>query len=454
MIYNKIFKFAVGVLVLIVMSTITAFSQDLRKPPESPHLILDVNSGEIISHELAFARWAPASLTKLMTAYTIFKTLELQSISMKSPVRISEAAISQPPTKMGFPVGTILNIETGLKIIMVKSANDISVALAEAASGSEEQFVALMNAHARRIGMIDSQFTNPHGLHDENQYTSARDMALLTLQLTEEFPQYADFFNIPAIRFGRRRLRNHNGLLRLFDGTNGMKTGYVCASGYNVAVRTKRKNRHLIAIVLGEKSGLRRNVKAAKLLHMGFENKQKDLPVFSEFKDTSFNSKQPYDITKDVCPRKYAANGSPALRPVDAPSPQDFDAIDTKLIVPEGGFPKTTLDWIVPPAPTRRPAVKGGAIAVSASVENEKIIVTEADKVVEPAPKDKVLSLRAQSKLYLVPVSNSRADVRINLGGATGPNPRGYKHTRGGQYQAPIPVPIKRPALDLDDITE
>ncbi len=255
------------------ISNTAAHADDLRKQPKRPHLVVDMNTGEVLSHELAFARWAPASLTKMMTAYTVFRTLQLQSITMDSPVRISEHAISQPPSKMGFPVGTILNIETALKIIMVKSANDISVALAESTSGSEEQFVALMNSHARRLGMIDSHFVNPHGLHDAKQFTSARDMALLTLQLTKEFPQFANFFNIPAIRFGNRRLRNHNALLRLFDGTNGMKTGYVCASGFNVAVRVKRNKRNLVAIVFGEKSGLRRNLKAARLLQENFGKK-------------------------------------------------------------------------------------------------------------------------------------------------------------------------------------
>ena len=413
---------------------------------------MDITSGEVLSHQLAFARWAPASLTKMMTAYTVFKTLELQSISMNSPVRVSEKAISQPPTKMGFPVGTILNIETALKIIMVKSANDISVALAEATSGSEEQFVALMNAHARRLGMIDSQFINPHGLHDAEQYTSARDMALLSVTLTKEFPQYANFFDIPAIRFGNRRLRNHNALVRMFEGTNGMKTGYVCASGFNVAVRTKRKNRTLVAVVFGEKSGLVRNIKAARLLKEGFEKPEGNYENFVDFKDNSFNSKIPYDITKDICPRKYAAAGRPEVRPPDAPSPQDFDGIDTQIMVPEGGFPVASLDLIVPPAPTKRPAVKNGVISVSAAITKQPKI--EKEEVVKESVQDQSLSVRELAAIYLQPIQKLRADVRINLGGGTGLNPHGIQHTDGNIYQAPIPVPIKRPALDLNSSKE
>ena len=438
---------------MVILTFISsAQADDLREPPKRPHLLVDITSGEVLSHELAFARWAPASLTKMMTAYTVFKALQLQSVSLNSPVRISEYAISQPPSKMGFPVGTILNIEAALKIIMVKSANDISVALAEATWGSEEQFVALMNAHARRLGMIDSKFSNPHGLHDAEQYTSARDMALLTMQLTKEFPQYADFFNIPAIRFGNRRLRNHNALVRLFEGTNGMKTGYVCASGFNVAVRTKRDNRTLVAIVFGEKTSLARNIKTARLLQDGFDKKHESVEGFGEFKDRSFNSKQPYDITKDVCPRKYAADGSPKVRPPDAPSPQDFDGIDTQIIVPEEGFAVASLDEIIPPTPTKRPDVQNGAIRVSAKEKPEAS--EDLQQGAEKADEGQSLSLRELSEIYLKPVSDLREDVRIQLGGGTGPNPNGIKHTQGGNYEPPIPVPIKRPALDSESPSE
>lgn len=432
------------------MCVLNAQAEDLREPPKRPHLVVDSTSGDVLTQELAFARWAPASLTKMMTVYTVFKTLQLQSISMNSPVIISEAAISQPPTKMGFPVGTVLNIETALKIIMVKSANDISVALAEATSGSEEQFVALMNAHARRLGMIDSQFVNPHGLHDPDQYTSARDMALLVMQLTKEFPQYSNFFDIPALRFGNRRMRNHNALIRLFEGTNGMKTGYVCASGFNVAVRTQRGDRTLVAVVFGGKSSFRRNIRAARLLQESFEGKHEPLEKFSEFKDRSFNSKQPYDITKNICPRKYAANGSPKLRPPDAPSPQDFDGIDTQIVVPEGGFPVASLEWVVPPAPTKRPTVSNGSYFVSDELEKTEVRSQGEVKADENEKK----SLKELSQLYLNPVSKIKDDVVIKLGNGTGLNPHGIKHTQGGNYEAAIPVPIKRPALDLETSKE
>lgn len=460
-------------------------SDDLGELPVRPHLLVDMTSGDVLSHHMAFDKWAPASLTKMMTAYTVFKMIELQSISMQSPVRISEESYSEPPSRMGFPIGTVLNIETALKIIMVKSANDISVALAEAAAGSEENFVALMNAHARRLGMKGSRFSNPHGLHEPDQFTTARDMALLTLKLTEEFPQYSEFFNIPALRFENRRLRNHNALMRLFDGTNGMKTGYVCASGFNVAVRTTRDDKTLVAIVFGGKSGLARNIRAARLLQEGFDNQLQAVGKFETFHDGGLSERlggsMPHDITKDICIFKYAADGVPIKRPEDAPRAEEFDAIDTRIVVPEGGFASVSLETPLAFVPTKRPrlptdaylltrntfnispnetqsaALANGDAPESVSTGNNDAKVRVSDAVTDNAGNeevDKPLTKKQLAAIYFAPVTNLRKDVTIQLGGGIGPNPYGLKHTNGTVYQAPIPVPIKRPPLDLNSVSE
>ena len=325
---------ASGVLMIIlVMFTTQNAAADLPELPTPPYLVFDVNNGDIYSRHRVFDRWAPASLTKMMTVYSVFRALKLQHLAMNSPVRVSENAIAQPPSKMGFPIGTVLTIETALKIIMVKSANDIAVALAEAVAGDEQAFIRLMNTHARQLGMLDSRFVNPHGLHDPEQYTTARDIGLLTRALTREFPEHAGFFDIPVIRITGRRLRNHNALLRLFEGTNGMKTGYVCASGYNVTVRTKRRDRELVAVVFGGRSGLKRNVKAAELLTAAFDNPTPaNLPSFDDLSKPQTTSVTPFDITRVTCPRKYASQSIPRDRPQDAPSAQDFDGIDTTVI--------------------------------------------------------------------------------------------------------------------------
>ncbi len=216
-----------------------------------PHILLDAKSGAVLSHQQAFDRWHPASLTKMMTAYVAFDAIKTGEITMGSPVRVSKYALSKPPSKMGFPVGTILNFENALKIILVKSANDIAVAIAESLSGSEIKFARRMNKTARRLGMNNTNFINPHGLHNPLQYTTARDMGLLARALYRDFPQYAHMLKIPVIRFGNKRLKSYNRLLGRFEGTDGIKPGYVCASGYNIAASASRSGRRLIAIVLG-----------------------------------------------------------------------------------------------------------------------------------------------------------------------------------------------------------
>lgn len=449
-----VLKLLTWFLVLLAVVMPNRAEADLPDLPTPPYLVFDATSGTVHSRHREFDRWAPASLTKMMTAYTAFKALRLQHLAMNSPVRVSENAIAQPPSKMGFPIGTVMTIETAIKIIMVKSANDIAVALAEAVAGDEQAFIKLMNAHARRLGMTDTNFTNPHGLHDPDQYTTARDMGILTLALTEEFPEHAEFFDIPAIRITGRRLRNHNALLRLFEGTDGMKTGYVCASGYNVAVRTKRKNSLMVAVVFGGRSGLERNIRAAQILTQAFKSETPaNLVLFDELTKPTGTSNEPYDITRVTCPRKYASQSVPRNRPEDAPSAQDFDGIDTIVIEARLEREKNPLANI--PLPKPRPHDLVQATAEINVDENTAVraVATDIGATNEPDA-DKPRSLKELSKIYLVPHGNLRKDVRLALAGGTGPNPFGIRHTNGGVYKAPIPVPQKRPALDLVDAQE
>ncbi len=236
-----------------------------------PTLVFDVRTGEILHSYNPFTPWHPASLTKLMTAYVTFQAVRQGRVSLNSPVRVSAAALAQPPSKMGFPVGTEITVEYALRILMVKSANDIAHALAESVSGSHDGFIADMNAAARRLGMRDTVYANPHGLHDARQVTTARDIAVLTRALVREFPQHQRFFEISRIQVGQRVLSNHNKLIGRFRGADGMKTGYICASGFNIVATATRGGRRLAAVVLGGMSSAKRNEVTALLLEAGFE---------------------------------------------------------------------------------------------------------------------------------------------------------------------------------------
>jgi D-alanyl-D-alanine carboxypeptidase len=235
-------------------------------------IVIDVDRGTVLSHRLADQRWYPASLTKLMTAYVTFRALKAGQVTPTSAVRVSQHALAQPPSKMGFKVGTVMNVDNALKMMLVKSANDIAVAVAETIGGDEPRFVGLMNDNARRLGMASTHFANANGLPDDRQVTTARDMAVLARALWLEFPEYRDYFGIAAIKVGKRVLRTYNTLLERYRGTNGMKTGYICASGFNIAVSVTRGGRTLVAVVLGADSSSSRAETAAQLLNSGFRS--------------------------------------------------------------------------------------------------------------------------------------------------------------------------------------
>ena len=173
---------------------------------------------------------------------------------------------------MGFKVGTVVTVDNAIKMMMVKSANDMAVLLAEGVSGSVDAFSAEMNANARRLGMTQSNFVNPNGLPADEQVVSARDLAILARALIREFPEYDDYWHLPGIKFGRRVIRNYNKLLDLYPGADGMKTGFICASGFNLVATATRNGRRLIAVVLGAPSASVRTYHAAKLLEQGFNS--------------------------------------------------------------------------------------------------------------------------------------------------------------------------------------
>lgn len=236
----------------------------------NPALVFDPNSGKVYYQEDMDALWHPASLTKMLTAYITFEALREGKFTLKTKIAQSQNSISQAPSKIGLPVGATMSVDLAIRALLVKSANDVAVMLAEAVSGSEEKFVARMNVTAKKIGMLRSRFVNPNGLPDDRQITTARDLGYLARALLRDFPEYAHFFATPSIKIGNRFMRNYNALLRTYDGVDGMKTGFVCSSGYNIVVSATRGDRKLVVVVLGGRTGSERNTRAEELLDHGF----------------------------------------------------------------------------------------------------------------------------------------------------------------------------------------
>jgi D-alanyl-D-alanine carboxypeptidase len=235
-------------------------------------LLVEVDTGKVLHAENATYPWYPASVTKLMTVYTTLRAVREGRIKLDSLFAVSANAAAQSPTKMGFPIGTQVTVDNAIKMLMVKSANDMAVVLAEGVAGSIENFAAEMNANAKALGMTQTNYVNPNGLPADEQVTSARDLAILARTLIREFPEYDAYWHLPGIKLGKRVVRNYNTLLGRYPGADGMKTGFICASGFNLVASATRDGRRLIAVVLGAPSAAVRAEQAARLLEQGFSS--------------------------------------------------------------------------------------------------------------------------------------------------------------------------------------
>jgi len=213
----------------------------------TPLLVIDARSGDVLVERESTKPWFPASLTKLVTVYVALKAVRDHRLTLDTPLRVSARAARMPPSKMGFKPGQELTLDNALKMLMVKSANDLAITIAEGVSGSVENFAREMNQTAAQIGMRESHFVNPNGLHDANHYSSARDMAVVAMALYRDFPEHADLYGIGALRLGSQIIPTHNGLLGRYPGAEGMKTGFTCPAGLNVVASATRGGRRLIA---------------------------------------------------------------------------------------------------------------------------------------------------------------------------------------------------------------
>ncbi len=214
------YPLAAGALAL-AMVLLAAAVQPARA---TPILLVDAESGKVLEQQEAGRPWYPASVTKLMTVYVALNAVREGRVTMDTLLTVSPLAASQSPTKMGFGVGTKVTLDNALKMLMVKSANDMAVTIAEGVGGSHADFIQEMNATASRLGMTGTHYENPNGLPDAGQVTTARDLAILARHLIYDFPEYQTLFRLPAIRLGKILMRNYNRLIDRYPGADGMKT--------------------------------------------------------------------------------------------------------------------------------------------------------------------------------------------------------------------------------------
>jgi len=233
-------------------------------------IVMDADTGQIIHQRHANKSLHPASLTKVMTLLLTFEALESGKINLKDRVRISRHAASMVPSKLGLPAGSSIRVKDAIYSLVTKSANDVAVALAEHLAGSERNFATRMTNKARDIGMRRTSFKNASGLHDVKQVSTARDMAKMARYVINVYPEYYRYFSRKTFNYNGKTYRSHNRLMDSYDGMDGMKTGYIGASGFNLIASAVRSDKRIIGVVFGGRSSKSRNTHMAELLDMGF----------------------------------------------------------------------------------------------------------------------------------------------------------------------------------------
>jgi D-alanyl-D-alanine carboxypeptidase (penicillin-binding protein 5/6) len=261
-------------LLLLLLPSFSAFAAiPTPAPPEvsgSGHLLIDFTSGQVLSEDHANERLEPASLTKIMTAYVVFRELTEGNLKLADEVLVSEKAWRTQGSRMFIEVGKKVSIEELLKGMIIQSGNDASVALAEHIAGSEETFATVMNAHAQRLGMINTNFVNATGLPHPDHYTTAEDIAKVAIATVHEFPEFYKWYAIKSYKFNNINQHNRNKLLWRDDAVDGMKTGHTEAAGYCLVASALKDGMRLVSVVMGTESEEARAVESLKLLNYGF----------------------------------------------------------------------------------------------------------------------------------------------------------------------------------------
>lgn len=254
----------------IVLMVVISIFLSARLQAATPFIVVEAQSGAVIDQVDADVPWYPASLTKLMTLYLTFQSLQKKQLSLNTVLVVSAEASKQPPMKLGVRKGDKITVRKAIKALATVSSNDIAVVLAEAIAGSEKQFATNMSKQARILGMKDSVFKNATGLPDASQISSARDLAILARRLLLDFPEYYYFFSNRALEYKGTTFVSHNGFLNTYPGADGFKTGYTCGSGYNLVASAISKGKRLIVVVLGATSSKQRRKRVKELMNKGF----------------------------------------------------------------------------------------------------------------------------------------------------------------------------------------
>ena len=348
-----------------------AHGRTLPYQPPSSAFVIDVNSGAVLFQDSADSLRHPASLTKIMTLYLLFEQLDAGKIKLDTQLTVSARAASQAPSKLGLKPGQTIAVEDAIKALVTKSANDIAVVVAEAIGGNEDEFARQMTQKARALGMSRTVYRNASGLPDPDQVTSARDQALLGRAIQDRFPRHYRYFATPVFTYNGRAMRNHNKLLGSVAGIDGIKTGYTNASGFNLVSSMRRAGRHIVAVVLGGRSGGARDAQMRGLVgkYIELASAKRTAPFIA---DTAEPPRQT---------PKFAVSSVP-------PATSSNDASPTAALATP--TPVTAASLAVPPPGSAEPiqpvTVKTIHVKAPGSVDNSLAAVSAPQTPSQPAP--------------------------------------------------------------------
>lgn len=261
-----------------------AAAKAYKYEPSPASIVVDANSGAVLQASNADSIRHPASLTKIMTLYMLFERLEAGKFKLNSELPVSAHAAAQAPSKLALKPGETIQVETAIRAIVTKSANDVAVVVGEAIAGDEPSFGRMMTAKARALGMSQTTYRNASGLPDDEQVTTAKDQALLGRAIQDRFPNYYHYFATRSFAFRGKMMSNHNRLLGVVDGVDGIKTGYINASGFNIVTSVKRNKRYVVAVVFGGRTASARDARVRSLIegHIQTASINRTAPAIAE----------------------------------------------------------------------------------------------------------------------------------------------------------------------------
>lgn len=349
---------------------------DPNRPPASARpiyesIVIDAVSGQVLHQVNADTQAYPASLTKMMTLYMLFDALEKGKVRLDTPLKVSKRATTPGPSKLYVKAGTTISVEQAIYAVVVLSANDVALVIAENLGGSEEKFCGLMTAKARALGMTRTQFKNPHGLPHKGQISTARDMAILARRLMQDFPDKFAYFSKTEFPYNGVMIRGHNRFMEHYDGADGLKTGYTFASGFNLAASARRGDQRLITVVFGGATAKVRDEHVAQLMDAGFMVAMNTRPDFAVAQAVDpFPASPPQVAPTTAQLAQEATVPQSDVEPTSVAAGDTDDSIGRQIAADEVAPPLAEMAALVPPPSIGAPKAKAAAAAAARKAAN------------------------------------------------------------------------------------